>query len=287
MTAEIRDGWLFGELEDDTGRAWPIERFPQPSARGPLAAGTPELILHTTETWPNYVGWLGYPSQWQCGEGMIGQHIKLGLSGDSVNEWDRYAQQIEMVADSKLFLWLPAESTLGPTIAITAWLHRTFRIRTGLSRPNGQDWPLVLDRGPQASEPYYRRHAGLWPGIAGVYGHVDIPANKHWDPGSFNYPVFFRRVAAAIAVQEGEDMTDKEKAQLAEALLKSRALENAIEDIIEGTTPPAAASRTRKRAYRALKEAGERPLPAPAGPHDHDDLYPPKDHPHSGSVSVR
>jgi hypothetical protein len=197
VSVQIRSGWLYGSLPDDTGREWPIKRFPQVSARGPLASEHVNLILHTTET-NGYVETLRYPSQWQCGEGIIGQHIKLGYSGDAVNDWDQWAQQIEMVGWSQLGLWLPEEPTLGPTVALTAWLYQTGRIKTGLKRPTSA-WPTVLDRGPQASESYYRRHANLWPGIAGVYGHVDIPSNKHWDPGSFNYPAFFRRVEAALS----------------------------------------------------------------------------------------
>jgi len=209
MSVTIKDGWLTGSLPDDTGREWPVEQFRQPSARGPLAPGTPQLILHTTETWPNYVGWLGYPSQWQCGEGMIGQHIQLGFAGDSVNEWDRYAQQIEMVADSQLGRWLPAESTLGPTVAITAWLHETDRIQTGLKRP--RLWPVPVDvpsgSGLPASEAYYRRHQGVWPDMPGVFGHIEIPQNRHWDPGGFDYPRFFARVQAVL---EGDDMAGVE-----------------------------------------------------------------------------
>jgi hypothetical protein len=264
MSVQIRSGWLYGTLPDDTGREWPIKRFPQVSARGPLTVEDPNLILHTTET-PGYVETLRYPSQWQCGEGIIGQHIKLGYSGDAVNDWDQWAQQIEMVGWSQLGLWLPEESTLGPTVALTAWLHQTGRIKTGLKRPTSA-WPTVLDRGPQASESYYRRHANLWPGIAGVYGHVDIPSNKHWDPGSFNYPEFFKRVQAVV---EGDDMTEEQKAQLAKALLyavEAHSALNAVEDFLEGTPPPESAQRIRKRTYRALLEASQRPLP---GDHSH------------------
>lgn len=281
MTVSIDNGWLSGSLEDDTGRAWPIRLFRQNSARGPLEAAIPNLILHTTET-DGYVESLRFPSQWQCGEGIIGQHIKLGLAGDAVNNWDTFAQQIEMVGRSNTGLWLPRESTLGPTVALVAWLHRSSLIKSGLIRP--KDWPDVLDRLPAAVESYYRRHAGAWPQQAGVYGHVDIPDNSHWDPGSFNYPVFFRRVRDAIAVQE-DDMTDAERERLQfawENAKKAIALENAINDFIDGTPPPADASVTRRRAFRALNEAASRPEP---GAHLHPELAP-VDHPHTATTSV-
>ena len=217
MTVEVRSGFLFGELLDDQGRAWPIRRFPQDANRGTLAVERPNLVLHTTET-DGYVEQLRYPSQWQCGAGVIGQHIRLGWAGDALNTWDRHAQQIEMVGRTgatKGAIWLAPESTLGPTIALVAYLHRRQWIKTGLARP--RDWPTRLDRGPFASEAYYRRHAGAWPASPGVYGHVDIPENSHWDPGSWDYPTFFRRVAKAIVVQregEADDMTPEEKRQL-------------------------------------------------------------------------
>jgi hypothetical protein len=278
MTVEIRDGWLFGSLPDDKGNEWPIVRHKQESFRGPLAFGAPNLILHTTET-AGYVEQLRFPSQWQCGEGMIGQHIQLGWAGDSVNDWDRWAQQIEMVAFSQLPLWLPAEGTLGPTVALTAWLHREGLIKTGIKRPTDA-WPMVLDRGPQAVSTYYRRLAGLWPGTPGVYGHVDIPDNSHWDPGSFNYPVFFKRVQAVI---EGDDMTDAEREKLERALALAKEAAaglRGVEDYLTETAPPEGAEVIRKRVYRALNEASRRPV---AVVHTHPELAP-ESHSHEGDI---
>jgi hypothetical protein len=251
MSVDIRDGWLFGSLPDDTGREWPIVLHPQASARGPLATLVPNLILHTTET-AGYVDTLKYPSQWQCGEGVIGQHIKLGLAGDAVNNWDSYAQQIEMVGRSSLGLWLPDEQTLGPTVALVAWLHQTNRIKTGITRPTF--WPTILDKGPQAVTTYYRRKAGLWPDTPGVYGHVDIPDNSHWDPGSFNYPVFFARVKKALA--GGND--DVNFDEYVNGWKAHRA----------GLTKNPDWSAAKKFGWTAREEATENPkaVPGPAGP---------------------
>lgn len=200
MGATIANGLVSGSLKDDTGHAWPIRQHVQPSARGPMGTEHPDLCLHTTET-DSYVTTLEFPSQWQTGEGVIGQHIRVGLAGDAVNEHDATLEQIEMVGRSKLTKWLPREDTLGPTVALVAWLHSTGRIRTGLKRPNAA-WPLVLDKLPAAVTSYYRRTDGTWQ-APGVYGHVEIPANDHYDPGSFDYPTFFARVEKAIKVQAG------------------------------------------------------------------------------------
>jgi hypothetical protein len=250
LSVEIRDGWLYGSLPDDTGKEWPVVRHPQVSARGYLLYPV-NLILHTTET-GGYVENLKYPSQWQCGEGVIGQHVKLGLAGDAVNKWDNYAQQIEMVGRSQLDLWLPAEATLGPVVALTAWLHQTNRIKTGVVRPTL--WPTVLDRGPQASTTYYRRLAGLWPNTPGVYGHVDIPDNSHWDPGSFNYPAFFLRVRKALSGSEDEvafeDYREGWKAHRA------------------GVTKDPNWTADKRFGWQAREEATENPkaVPGPVGP---------------------
>lgn len=200
MVLEVRDGWMFGSLRDDVGRDWPIVRHKQAS-RGPTVS-FPDLCLHTTET-DGYVEELEFPSQFQVGEGKIGQHIRLGLQGDAVLEHDSEVVGIEMVGRSQLHRWLPAESTLGPCIALVAWLHRSGKIRTGLERPN-PDWPVVLDRMPAADTSYYRRHDGTWRS-PGVYGHVEIPGNSHYDPGSFDYPAFFARVQAALDPGKDDD----------------------------------------------------------------------------------
>lgn len=267
-TIEIRDGWLYGFLRDDRGNEWPIKRFPQESARGPLHVARPNLILHTTET-DGYVERLRYPSQWQCGEGIIGQHIRLGYAGDAVNDWDGVAQQIEMVGWSQLGIWLPKEGTLGPTVALTAWLHKTGRIKDGLHRPD--DWPIRLDKLPAAVSTYYRRRAGLWPQTPGVYGHVDIPDNSHWDPGSFDYPVFFKRVRDIL---DGED----EEMRLDEYWAGEEAFRRAWnESGGDPGPPPEGKSEAFNAGWKSQRFAAQRPEP---GQHDHEQ-YASKGHPHT------
>jgi hypothetical protein len=256
MSVTVKDGWLTGSLPDDTGREWPVVQRRQASARGPLKVRIGNLILHTTET-DRYLDTLRFPSQWQCGEGKIGQHIQLGLAGDAVNNWDSFAQQIEMVGRSQLGLWLPEEATLGPTVALVAWLHQTVKIKTGLKRP--ALWPVVLDRGPQAVEGYYRRHAGLWPETPGVFGHVDIPDNSHWDPGSFDYPRFFARVEQVIEGGD-DDMGTTDMRLGGESFRKGEAL-------------PPNANADFKYGYnleKRISAASKTPVPGVPGPHEHN-----------------
>lgn len=266
MTVTIKDGWLHGSLPDDTGREWPIRRFPQRAARGRLSVVPPNLCLHTTES-DGYIKQLRFPSQWQCGDGIIGQHIALGFAGDAVNMHDGLLSQIEMVGRSRLSRWLPAEPTLGPTVALVAWLHKTGRIRTGLKRPpRFEGLPVVLDRGPQAVTTYYRR---MVPNVDGVYGHVDIANNSHWDPGSFDYPVFFDRVRRAIAGGSDDYMTDAERKQLETALelaRDARARANGMEDRIAGRPRPA----DKGERQRGWDMADALLVTGPPGAHTHE-----------------
>lgn len=213
MSYEVRDGWIEGKLPGPGSKMVEVKRFGQPPYVA-LAPGIPNLVLHTTET-DVYLPKLEYPSQFQVGKGIIGQHRPLwakgeALRGDTTN--DPYAMQIEIVGRSKLDVWLPANPSLEPLVALVAFLHAEGFIRTGLERPF--PWPEKLDRGPQAVEGYYRRNAGLWPSQAGVYGHVDIPANTHWDPGSFDYPAFFDMVREVLGGDELAVLSEQDQKRL-------------------------------------------------------------------------
>jgi len=214
MSVTIGEGWVSGTLPGPGGKEYSVKRF----AQGPyysLAQVKPNLVLHTTET-DGYIENLAYPSQWQVGEGIIGQHRPLwakgeALRGDTTN--DPYAMQIEIVGRSQLELWLPKPESLGPLVALMAFFYQRGLVKSALTRPT--DWPDKLDRGPQAVESYYRRHAGLWPTTAGVYGHVDMPGNTHWDPGSLEYAMLFRMVRDVTGDSGSGEMSDYEKGQRA------------------------------------------------------------------------
>lgn len=261
MTVTNVGGWLTGSLPDDTGRDWPVVQHRQASARGPVSP-RPNLILHTTET-DGYVETLRFPSQWQVGEGKIGQHIQLGLAGDAVNNWDAVAQQIEIVGRSKVGVWLPENSSLGPLVALTAWLHRSELIKTGLQRPT--NWPTNVDTPPgsglPASSTYYRRQAGLWPHVPGVYGHLEIPDNSHWDPGGFEYPAFFERVADAL--DQEDDMSTQD--------IREGAAAGRLAPI--GSEPPDGSNADFRWGFsveQRIKVARTLPEPGAPGPHEHN-----------------
>ena len=263
MTATITAGWLYGSLPDDKGREWPVARAPQRSTGNQHAVV--DLVLHTTET-DHLVPVLKYPSNFQCGDGKIQQHIRLEESGDAVLTYDRDCIGIEMVSRSRLTRWLPAESTLGPTVALVAWLHNEGHIRSGVTRPN-LSWPVILDKLPAAVTSYYRRTDGTW-GKPGVYGHVEVPTNEHYDPGSFDYPEFFKRVRV---------LTQGDADEMAYADFKKGWVSytrGEASPIVEGDE---------RFGWNAAKLALTNPAPAQ---HQHPNLAL-KDHSHTGTVQVK
>lgn len=203
MTYTVDGGWLEGQLPGPEGSMIPVVKYPRADMQ-PWSKLTriPNLCLHTTEGTTSlgdaYKRW-DYPPNFAVGDDKIVQLFPLDYASEAVDSHDHELMQIEIpfrVASIGLKVWLPPESSLYPLVALTAFLHDEGYITTGLQRPN-EDWPLQLDRGPQASESYYRRRDGTWP-KPGVYGHVEIPDDEHWDPGSFNYPVFFDMVREVL-----------------------------------------------------------------------------------------
>jgi hypothetical protein len=206
MTYEIINGWIVGELPGPDGGLVPVKHFPQ-SPYERRQRNNPLLCLHTTET-HGYVEDLRFPSEFQVGEDVIGQHRPLWARGAAVDEHDHDLLQIEIVGFSKLDPWLPKPESLSPLVALMALLDRCGFVATALERPDR--WPVRLDRLPAAVDTYYRRHE-VWDDPC-VYGHVEIPGDEHWDPGSLDYPMLFSMVRDVLAAKEvdGEMLSDNQ-----------------------------------------------------------------------------
>jgi hypothetical protein len=125
-----------------------------------------------------------------------------------VDEHDHDLLQTEIVGFSKLDPWLPNPESLFPLVALMALLHRRGFVATALRRPGR--WPVRLDRLPAAVDTYYRRHE-VWDDPF-VYGHVEIPGDEHWDPGSLDHPALFSMVRDVLAPKEvdGEVLSDNQ-----------------------------------------------------------------------------
>jgi hypothetical protein len=206
MTYEIRNGWVIGQLPGPNGSQVRVKHFPQrPYER--RRRESPRLCLHTTQT-SGYVVNLRFPSEFQVGEDVIGQHRPLWARGAAVDEHDHDLLQIEIVEFSRLDRWLPKPSSLTPLVALLAFLHRRDFVATALRRP--EPWPIVLDQLPAAVDTYYRRHE-VWDDPF-AYGHVEIPGDEHWDPGSLDYPALVSMVRDVLAAREveGVRLTDNQ-----------------------------------------------------------------------------
>lgn len=206
MTYEIVNGWIMGKLPGPNGSLIPVKHFPQ----GPYERrrrNHPRLCLHTTQT-HGYVENLRFPTEFQVGEDVIGQHRPLWARGAAVDEHDHDLLQIEIVGFSRLDRWLPSPASLPPLVALMALLHRRGFVPTALRRP--ARWPIRLDRLPAAVDSYYRR-LEVWD-QPHVYGHVEIPGDEHWDPGSLDYPVLFSMIREVLAAKEvdGEMLSDNQ-----------------------------------------------------------------------------
>jgi hypothetical protein len=206
MTYEIINGWIVGKLPGPDGMLIPVKHFPQ-SPYERRQRNNPVLCLHTTET-HGYVEDLRFPSEFQVGEDVIGQHRPLWARGAAVDEHDHDLLQIEIVGFSKLDPWLPKPENLSPLVALMALLDRRGFVATALKRPDR--WPVRLDRLPAAVDTYYRRHE-VWDDPC-VHGHVEIPGDEHWDPGSLDYPTLFSMVRDVLAAMEvdGETLSDNQ-----------------------------------------------------------------------------
>jgi hypothetical protein len=206
MTYEIINGWIVGKLPGPEGALIPVNHFPQaPFDR--RRRNNPFLCLHTTQT-QGYVEDLRFPSEFQVGENVIGQHKPLWARGSAVDEHDDDLLQIEIVGFSRLDPWLPEPESLFPLVALLALLHRRGFVATALKRPDR--WPVRLDRLPAAVDTYCRRRA-VWDDLF-VYGHVEIPGDEHWDPGSLDHPALFSMVRDVLAAKEvdGEMLSDNQ-----------------------------------------------------------------------------
>jgi hypothetical protein len=157
-------------------------------------------VLHTTETSvvpsypPNTAPHFTVPDD----ELRIYQHVALGRISNSLrnpsggvetNAWTRV--QIEIVGFSSLRPWLPSTARQQTVLAsLLEWCQRQLGI------PERRVFRDRLKSGViWATESNPRRREALtpdqpnWGGTAGWWGHVEVPENTHWDPGSLKASV--------------------------------------------------------------------------------------------------
>ncbi len=253
VTHEVVNGWVYGSLRGPNGRLIPVRRFPQPPFER-RADRRPDLVLHTTEVAGHYIPVLRYPTEWQVGiyrdDLIVGQHKPIWARGEATDEQDHYAVQVEIQADSRIDVWLPQRDILDGLVALMAFLHRRGIVNTARKRPDGQRWPLRVDRLPAATDDYYRRKAGLWRTEPGVYGHIELPGDEHWDPGGLNYPVVFDTVNDVLRAGGGDDMG------LTEQQMEAVRFANGQLTYLEGGPEPPEPG-PKRRGYRFARSISE------------------------------
>jgi hypothetical protein len=268
VTYEIRNGWIEGKLRGLNGDLFPVKHFPQ----GPYdrrQRGHPRLCLHTTET-GGYVQNLRFPSEFQVGEGIIGQHKPLWARGEAVDELDEQVLQVEIVGRSQLGVWLPRPTSLNPLVALLALLHRRHFVATAQVRPSENRWPLELDRLPASVASYYRRHE-IWDRPF-IYGHVEMRGDEHWDPGSLDYPTLFSMVRAVLNDGKEPDVA------LTETQREGIEFANGMKRYLEGGSEPADPGPHRRgwRFARDMKEHAAHPIDPTSEPTVEESGYEPR-----------
>jgi hypothetical protein len=107
------------------------------------------------------------------------------LSSPSYNPNTDAALQIEMVSRSKEKLWMPADSSLRPVIAIMRWASKD-PLDIPLQRPVETWVDDCADVPPIWAKSTNKRRLAkeVWPKAKGWYMHLEVPVNNHWDCGA-------------------------------------------------------------------------------------------------------
>lgn len=114
--------------------------------------------------------------------GQYGTALENHAGGVETNRWIR--MQIEIVGFSSLEPWLPANKELR---VILASLYEFAEQELGI--PERSAYKTELGPGVWAVESNPHRVAAKFGKEAGWFGHVDVPENDHWDPGSLKRDV--------------------------------------------------------------------------------------------------
>lgn len=147
----------------------------------------PAGVWHTTETsvLPSYGA--NKAPHFTAGTDGLYQHVAFGRMGNALragqgsvqtNRWARI--QVEIVGFSSLVPWLPASSFQCDLLASIA----EFALQQ-LGVPKVAVFPEPLDpKKVWATQSNPHRKSDRWGEASGWFGHVDVPFNDHWDPGS-------------------------------------------------------------------------------------------------------
>lgn len=182
----MRTGWVDSIPNVLDGGRIAVARNPQGQDYGAVdMSSPPKGCMHTTEgsSLPAYGG---NAPHFTIAKDKLYQHRALGrMAGTLQNlsggvETNRLIRiQFELVGFSQMEPWLP-----GPVFQRDALASLFEFAERELGVPEDHVFPDDLGGGTWATASNPRRRSGKFPGTPGWYGHVEIPENSHWDPGS-------------------------------------------------------------------------------------------------------
>jgi hypothetical protein len=176
-----------------------VENVPVKYLTGHVDHSKPAVgVMHTTEV--SFDSALNefkskFAPHFLVGKGRIIQFAPLGRMAHALEhnkgtvETNRWARvQIEVAGKSQLDLWKPDDQTFDTLAALVAVVSHAAGI------PLVRLWPDQLDKKVVWATPKNpRRHQHVWGKKAGWFGHIEVPGNSHWDPGSLDYTSLFAR----------------------------------------------------------------------------------------------
>jgi hypothetical protein len=187
-----------------------IEKIPCPNIGQKVVMSRPAAgVLHTTEGgWDSAMSVFRrhYAPTFLVGKKRIAQLIPLGImgstlenssGGDDTNRWARV--QIETVGFSKDKPYVFDVGTMDALASLLATLKVEAKIP--LTRPYPDKMPGL----PWATTNFVRRRDGRWGDVSGWFGHVEIPENKHWDPGALKWTQLLTQARKRLPGNEPPD----------------------------------------------------------------------------------
>lgn len=129
--------------------------------------------------------------------GRVAGALEHPQGTEPTNGWAR--AQIELVGFSKLDPWKPDEDVLDAFAALVG----TLRDAAGI--PLVRPFPNTLDKHVTwATTQNPRRLSGKWGHAGGWWMHLEVPNNKHWDMGAFEWTAAFDRAARYLTGGGGD-----------------------------------------------------------------------------------
>lgn len=171
-----------------------IEKIPCPHPHAPVDLRKPPAgVMHTTEG--SFASAMSvfrqhYAPHFLVGPHRIAQLVPLGdmaaalenpPGGVETNAWARV--QVEVAGFSKKAAY---SFDAGTTDALASLLA-TLKLEADI--PLARPFPDAMPR-PSTTWPstkFKRRLSGKWGIVSGWYGHVEVPENRHWDPGALKW----------------------------------------------------------------------------------------------------